>query len=341
MKKQTYMKLGFPEMIDVSGRVSIADLYRSSKKRTGIYLLQFPDGDYYVGQSVDVVRRFSEHVKGKGPISGFSFFAVPEYELDQQEHRCITLLEQKCNLKNISLVTLPEVETDFDAVLSREEQQDWLVNDRATPKYPSLWQNSSFYEQMRKKYSDRFTKLLSDPYFEKYVLPVMQKYIKYCIPEPLLSEISFWNCSCLPPYNSNSIIYSRINLRSCEVFTVSYHRPTNDFCYSFHTSLSPFENISDQEFNKFNKQFPSFELGDYIYPSAGSDQCNPTFTGFTEVMNALDHPLLLKAIKTFNLGQMRKGAPLYRSSHCVDLAELLMSGMCPTYKKINENRTQP
>ncbi|MBR4662780.1 MAG: hypothetical protein IKO93_02800, partial [Lentisphaeria bacterium] len=130
MKKQTYMKLGFPEMIDVSGRVSIADLYRSSRKRTGIYLLQFPDGDYYVGQSVDVVRRFSEHVKGKGPISGFSFFAVPKHELDQQEHRCITLLEQKCNLKNISLVTLPEVETDFDAVLSRQEQQDWLVNDR-------------------------------------------------------------------------------------------------------------------------------------------------------------------------------------------------------------------
>lgn len=341
MNKQTYMALGFPEMIDVSGRVSIADLYRSSKKRTGIYLLHFPDGDYYVGQSVDVVRRFSEHVNAKGPISGFSYFPVPKKQLDQQEHFCITQLEKKCNLKNISLVTLPEVESDFDTVLSRPEQQDWLEHDSATPKYPSLWQNSAEYEKIRKKYSDSFSQLLADPYFEQYLLLVMQKYVKYCITEPLHTEITFWNCSCLPAIHRDIKILSRINLRSCEVFTVGYYREPDEIFYSFHTSKSPFQNISRQEFSKFKKQFPSFELGDCIYPSGGSDQCNPTFSDFAEVMNALDHPLLLNAIKTFNLGQMRKGASLYRSSHCVDLAELLMSGMCPTYKKINENRTQP
>lgn len=329
MKKQDYMRLGFPELIDVSGRITIADLFTSSKRRTGIYLLHFPDGDYYVGQAVDVVRRFSQHIKEKGPISGFSFFPVPKETLDQQERYCIIQLEHKCNLKNISLVTMPEVETDFDAVLSRQDQLDWLNYDSATPWYCSRNQDKALYEQLRKKYAAKFSALLSDKYFKKCFLPVMQKYFKCCIPEPCLTEMSFWNCSCLPSYSYNPDIkiLSRINLRSAEVFTVGYYRDPVEVFYSFHACKSPFKELPKAELDQIKKQFPSLVIDNHNYPSAGEDQWNLDFGEYDEVMNALDHPVFLKAIKSFNLGQMRKGATLYHGTHCVDLADLLLSAI--------------
>ena len=55
--------LGFPPLRVVEGRVSIADLYPSERRRCGIYLLEHADGMHYVGQSVDVVRRFDQHRK--------------------------------------------------------------------------------------------------------------------------------------------------------------------------------------------------------------------------------------------------------------------------------------
>ena len=56
-------ELGFPTPTDVRGRRSIADLLPKSRDRCGIYLLAFSDGTFYIGQALDVVRRFSQHRK--------------------------------------------------------------------------------------------------------------------------------------------------------------------------------------------------------------------------------------------------------------------------------------
>ena len=292
----------------MSGRVTIADLFSSSMRRTGIYLLHFPDDDYYVGQAVDVVKRFAQHIRAKGPISGFSFFPARRNALDRLEKNYIAALEHKCSLKNISLVTMPDVETDFDAVMDRQAQLDWLDDAEAVPQHLSYCRNRPSFDRLRRKYADRFAELAAAPYFEDHFLPVMRKYVQKCIPEPFLSEMSFWNCSCLPPYDRNTRIYSRINLRSCEVFTFAYSCREREICCSFHISRSPFPDLTASAFRKFMKLFPSLERSDHFYPSAGSDQWNLCFGRFEDVMKALDHPLFLKAVKTFNLGQMRKGA---------------------------------
>ena len=66
-------RLGFPSLHNVSGRHSIAELIGKSKNRCGIYLLHFDSGTYYIGQAVDVVRRFGQHRKMHLDIIGFSF----------------------------------------------------------------------------------------------------------------------------------------------------------------------------------------------------------------------------------------------------------------------------
>ena len=50
-------KYDYPEFQWVSSRPSIADLFKPDK-RCGIYILKFSNEFYYVGQAVDVTRRY-------------------------------------------------------------------------------------------------------------------------------------------------------------------------------------------------------------------------------------------------------------------------------------------
>ena len=118
------------------------------------------------------------------------------------------------------------------------------------------------------------------------------------------------------------VIFSKINLRSCEVFTVGYHKVAKEPFYSFHLARSVFEkNYND---GYFLHQYPSAEIYNHIYRSAGLDQCKVVFSDFDEVMAALENPAFLYAVKFFNLGQMRRGAHLYYHTHCIELAEAIL-----------------
>lgn len=82
-------ELGFPDPIDVCGRRSIADLLPKSRDRCGIYLLEFSDGLFYIGQALDVVRRFSQHHKQHSNIVRWSFRPVKRGNLDSVERELI------------------------------------------------------------------------------------------------------------------------------------------------------------------------------------------------------------------------------------------------------------
>ena len=322
MKHREYMQLGFPKLRDVSGRSTIADLYPNKTQRTGIYLLAFPEGDYYAGQSVDVVRRFAEHLKTKGAISGFSFMPVRESELDEVERFCVNSLQHRCRLRNIELVASPQVETDFDTVIARDVQENWLKTGLLRPVHYKRNSDKVLWNELQARYHDRAAKLLTDSCFCQYALPVMRKYMLYGIPEPFMTELSFWSCSCVPKSTREIVIFSRINLRSCEVFTVGYHKVAKEPFYSFHLARSVFEkNYND---GYFLHQYPSAEIYNHIYRSAGLDQCKVVFSDFDEVMAALENPAFLYSVKFFNLGQMRRGAHLYYHTHCIELAEAIL-----------------
>lgn len=82
-------ELGFPALVDVRGRRSIADLLPKSRNRCGIYLLEFSEGLFYIGQALDVVRRFSQHRKQHDNIVRWSFRPVNRRNLDAVERELI------------------------------------------------------------------------------------------------------------------------------------------------------------------------------------------------------------------------------------------------------------
>ena len=63
---------GFPAPYTIRGRASIADLFPQGQ-RCGIYVLHFSDGEYYVGQSADIIRRYTQHSKIHADIEKISF----------------------------------------------------------------------------------------------------------------------------------------------------------------------------------------------------------------------------------------------------------------------------
>jgi hypothetical protein len=68
---------GFSGFRRVSGRLAVTDLF-DPKRRTGIYVLGFRDGSYYVGKATDVTSRFRDHRGSKDPIEGGHSARSPE-----------------------------------------------------------------------------------------------------------------------------------------------------------------------------------------------------------------------------------------------------------------------
>lgn len=116
---------GYIGPYQVAGRSSIANLF-GPKKRCGIYVLHFANDEHYVGQSVDVVRRYSDHRKNHTDIERISFKVIPEIDLDQEEKNLIAALEHQFPLRNISLTTFYYGDSDFDQIMSTDEQNKWL-----------------------------------------------------------------------------------------------------------------------------------------------------------------------------------------------------------------------
>lgn len=59
--------------------------------RCGIYVLRFADGEQYVGQSVDVVNRFTSHRRRWDDIQAIEFCHVSREILDDAEKETIQL----------------------------------------------------------------------------------------------------------------------------------------------------------------------------------------------------------------------------------------------------------
>jgi hypothetical protein len=199
--------LGFPKPRVVLGRVSIADIYRPGN-RCGIYILYFSNGEFYVGQTRDVTRRFVQHLRIHHDIEKLTFKRVARKNLNSEESTIAAILEgQRFKLRNILLTSIPKGESDFDLIMPVEDQDRWL----AGYNYSDAHGTRLIEPELRRKYHGHFLRLLGMPHAEEAIAG-LQHYLRIGIPAPLRSEVSFWACSCLPNFHNKQItIYSRIS----------------------------------------------------------------------------------------------------------------------------------
>lgn len=139
---------GFQQSWDVEGVTSLASVVAQGE-RCGIYLLAFTTGEWYVGQAVDVARRFLDHRDTHSDIAPVFFKPVAPEHLDQEELRLIGLVETTWGwqVRNIRGASLPKGIAELHDLVAEQDLEKWVLDpnhviDLGTPR--------AFEDQARK-----------------------------------------------------------------------------------------------------------------------------------------------------------------------------------------------
>ncbi|WP_278912543.1 GIY-YIG nuclease family protein [Deinococcus wulumuqiensis] len=308
-------ELGFPAWREVTGRSSVADLFKP-KERCGIYILGFADGERYVGQAVNVVSRFGQHLKRHGDITHLTFRAVKKAELDEGERHCIHTLESRgLKLRNIAHMSVVTGERDLDLVVTPDEQEKWLAGQVAESEdAPTRVQDAD----LRRRYQRRFEEFGRQPHSEDAIF-LLGLYLQAVVPFPKRTELSFWAVSCLPEYRmQEGRLLFRVNLNMQEVFTVIAYQ--GGLSASFHLAQSPFEAAFGSNWPEKLSEL-GWEFDDHAYAPAGHDQFNLHADGFGNIAKLMLLAPFADAMRLVNLRLMRKGPTYYSKFHGLDLAD--------------------
>ncbi len=313
-------------MTDVISLQSVAHLFGTSKKRCGIYLLAFQPGLFYIGQAVDVVRRFSQHRKNHDDIVGFSFIPVPKSELDAIEKGYIFKAESRgLKITNAVHVTSVVGDTDFDLVVPITEQNNWLHSDDKLMFPIDAHPKIVLPESQKLRYSKKFSRFGKQPLSAR-ALALLKQYLHSCVPVPRRTEYSFWAVSCMPVTVSEWKRLVCVNAAFMELFVVGHLQQDP-------TSLWAFVNVAEdvllehwKSIDTLKEKYPFLSVERTNYRNAGQYQVRLFCQGTSESMKALLlDPGISKAAATLVLRVMRKRATIFGKYHCPQLADLALA----------------
>ncbi|HET7152989.1 MAG TPA: GIY-YIG nuclease family protein, partial [Candidatus Kapabacteria bacterium] len=222
----------------IKGSASIADLFKE-KDRCGIYVLNFSNGEHYVGKTTDIVRRYSQHRHTYSDIEILQFCNISKHKISSVEMDMITTIEKMgYKIRNIAGTETP-YEGDargsyraIDLIIKPEEQESWrsgnTLEDNNIERRNDPFQRDEYDEKMRR--------LEKEKYYHSFI-EALRSYFEVGIPCPRTTEYSMYSVSCLPKTN----VYSRININGQEVFTA--YEDGGDLRISLHVAKKYIEGV--------------------------------------------------------------------------------------------------
>ena len=281
---------------------------------------------FYVGQTVDVVRRFSQHRRVHEDIIGFSFISVVKLELDDTEKTLIFKAESVgIEITNAVHVTNVVGDTDFDLVVSAAEQDAWL-NTSSLASDAALMASKIILPQAQQlRFSKHFARFVKHGLSPK-ALALLKNYLSSCVPVPRRTEYSFWSVSCMPSTNQNS--WPRLlclNAGVMEIFVVGWEKQNPDALWSFITVAEDVLLEHWQSIDELVKTYPFINIVRRAYRDAGQHQVTFHIQGNGLMEKLLADRSICRAAAVLVLRVMRKRATIYSKFHCPQLANLAMS----------------
>ena len=319
-----YAGLGFPESLPVSTLRSISHIYGTSKNRCGIYLLEFQGEKYYIGQAVDVVRRFGQHRQKYDNIVGFSFIPTSRKLLDEVEQSLIRKAEQ-LNLVILNVVHATNVvgDADLDLVITREQQEQWIMSQGDCACAINHCEAITLPESHRERFAVKYRHYLEHP-LNLYVTELLRSYINNCVPYPKHTEYSFWAVSCLPATNYNS--WPRlacVNAGVMELFVIGHIKNKQNTLWGLLTVASDKLFESYRDIDEFKANFPLVDILNRNYRDAGQNQITLSTEDESTLKRLIKDKAIIKSAATLVLRVMRKRATIYGKYHCKQLADLI------------------
>lgn len=295
---------------------SIAPYFGDGQSRCGIYLLRLDMeiDPYYVGQSVDVVRRYREHTHTMPPILAVWFQPIPHEQLDGAERQAVYQAEALgVALYNKALVSVTVASGPLDDVMTPDQQQHWL-DDPASYANPTRRNREPIQVQ---RFANRVEQLRQRPDFQPMMV-LVSDYVCQCLPAYAATEALFWSLSCLPSTNGGERLVV-VNVHMME--TLVLIRGQGD-------TVRGFINLSQSVYRRMGwwrrrRYRARVYHGDY--ESAGTDQLQLHFDGLDDLQGLLVDAAILRAARDLNLRLMRKGTSRHARYHCYALADWVMA----------------
>lgn len=312
--------LGFRAPVDALADGTIMAAFRAKSSRCGIYVLHFANGEHYVGQTVDIIRRLTEHRRRHGDVTRVSFRPLPQGELYFHESLLISLLEaQGYRLRNIDLTSLLVAEPgSFDAIMDAEHQQRWLTD----VSYVDLRGPRKMATGSRTTHCERLADLKSRDMGRQYaeLLPVVRAYVYHAIPAVLGGEANYWQASVLPPTDSALV---RINISRQEVFA-AIRLPQRTYFYTF-LSRRKLQQTFGAELDLLRTCYPTLEILEREWRAGGSDQACVRIDDVPSILRFISDPDVIPALRLFNLRLAKRGACPWARSHSFELISDILS----------------
>lgn len=242
-------KHGFPAFTPASELMSGLK-GASASSRAGVYVHAFNGGrSFYVGISVDVRKRYFQHLKNFKDIEYSTVLAVPRDKQFLLEFELIgELMRRKIPLRNLLRPDHEFSQADIDLIV-RELGDSQGVSDESNYYHgPHLVKDAALERSLDAGHPMvvKHAEMLSHPLYTNAAAKVFARYIRSCIPLPALTERSFWTVTCMSkglyakPYDKLKVMM-RISVARPEVFSavIDDIDPKHVLEYNFYVAAEP------------------------------------------------------------------------------------------------------
>ncbi|MFT3889092.1 MAG: GIY-YIG nuclease family protein [Arachnia sp.] len=307
---------------EIPSGTSLSAVVPGAAHLCGIYVLEFADGELYVGQTVSLLTRFADHARRwPGEIVALRFAALVPEELNTAERDVIArLVSHGGHLRNTDLVALPLRSAALDSMVDTAVQAAWLAGDCADL---SIGERGQEALQRRRTHA-RYSLLASRDDFEQ-IVAILGEYLRICVPWPHQTERRFWTVTSLPGTGRSSDWHRLVtlNINNIEVLMLGEgrQRGANEWQATGFINVAHTKNLDSVR---------GLRLERASYGPVG-DIRRLRFEHWGAVSRLFGSEVVTEAARELAMGLLRKGSGMFGRFHDYNLADDVFGYLESTY----------
>jgi hypothetical protein len=300
--------------------VSLSEIFPDDAIRRGIYVLEFDDGDAYVGQTTDVSRRFADRGDYQsGVVTAILFAAVPDGDLNALQTLTIDRYRaDKRRLRNALINDVAPGTSPFDLVVEPRVQAAWLTG-KTTTKAPDIGDRHANAPERPVEEAGPFATLRGRPDYSRIVTGLAD-YVGTVIPLPHTSE-GLWVATAMPSTGGNPRWrrLAAISINNVDVLVLGEWKLVSKDEWVLGGSL----NVAA------GYRMPAWSrprLFDAWYPTTGA-VTRLEFDDPEDVGEYLGRPRVRVTARTLVIALLRKGKGVMGQDHSLPLADAIFADL--------------
>ncbi|MDV6267759.1 GIY-YIG nuclease family protein [Rhodococcus globerulus] len=317
---------GFSVPLEPTPSALIRYLEQAGAGSGGYYILEFTDGQCYIGESIDLPERLKQHRGCYRDIHRIRVSADSEATRSLHAKRHLRLRErslihsaQEAGLfaRNINeMAAMIGVSKHLDDLISPDEQRIWLAAPDVANANDTTARERSSAERLARTAAN-YRHFLTHPDANR-ITRIIGSYLTRCVPYPARTEFHSWAVSCLTTPGKRSGRVSCLTIAMTEMLVIYQDRGISGRGTIQVNADELFP--TDDSVWAFFRRHPTVQLSPAVYEESGPGQLLLCVDTLDALERLLDDVAVTRAAATTALNIMRKGPCMQRKVHCPQLA---------------------